>query len=476
MFTKLHLVIYFILPLIFFSCSKDPKSSLTISKLTCEYSENPIAVDTKNPRFSWVLSSKERGQQQSAYQIFVADSKERITQNIGNIWDSGRQQSSQSVHIQYAGNPLKSNQSYYWKVKIWDRQGNESKKSKIATFHTGLLYQSDWIAKWIGSGQKDEPLPQTGFYQNKNEQYELPDTIIHNGRSVLFRKEFKVNKDVKSAFVFASGLGFYELYLNGQKVENHVLAPAKTNYLKQVLYNCYDVSQKIKKGQNAVGFFLGNGWYNPYKKWWRPYRMQWFGSKRAILQLHVNFADGSKTIMVTDDSWKSHPGPILFNCIYDGEIYDATQELPNWNKPFYDDTNWKPVNVVNEPGGKMVSHMMPPIKIVQEITPIDIFNPKPGIYVYDMGQNFAGWAKLKVSGPKGSQIQMRFAEDIYPDRNINITSNEHANATSTYIHNGTGVEIYEPRFTFFGFRYVEVGGFPGKPALNNLVGCAVHSN
>ncbi len=176
------------------------------------------------------------------------------------------------------------------------------------------------------------------------EEDELGDTVKHDGRSVLLRNEFECSEKVKRARVFVVGLGYYELYLNGEKVGNHVLSPAKTNYRKEILYDTYDITNELKKGNNAVGIHLGNGWFNPYKKWWKEYRMQWFGAKRAFLQMHIEYENGDKKVIVTDENWKFQHGPVLYNCIYDGEFYDATKEIPGWADENFDDSGWEMVN------------------------------------------------------------------------------------------------------------------------------------
>jgi alpha-L-rhamnosidase len=271
------------------------------------------------------------------------------------------------------------------------------------------------------------------------------------------------------------GLGYYELNINGKRVGDKVLNPAKTNYRKQVLYDVYDVTDQLRSGQNAVGIHLGNGWFNPLKKWW-SWRMQWFGAKRAIFQLYIDFEGGSTKTIISDNSWTTAPGPVVSSCIYDGEIYDANLEKQGWDQPNYDDSDWENVNIVESPGGKMISQMMEPIKVIETIKPVALKNPQPGVYVYDMGQNFAGWARLKVQGKKGVKVVLRYAENLADNGMIDTTSNNKAKSTDTYILKGKGTELYEPFFTYHGFRYVQVTGFPGEPNPDNLEGCVVHSD
>lgn len=447
-------------------------SRTTLTQLRCEYAIAPDNLDTPAPRFSWEINATQRGQRQTAYQIRVSDNKSDLQNPSRRRWDSGKIASAASTLIPYQGPPLIRNTHYFWQVTIWDAN-DQPVESPVAEFQTALLAPADWSAQWIGSGPAIEPRHAQGFFMDRKE--ELPDTVIHDGCSLLLRREISCPDDIKRARVFVTGLGFYEFYLNGAKIGDHVLAPAKTNYREQVLYDTYDVTQQLHKGENALGIHLGNGWFNPYKKWWQPYRMQWFGAKRALLQLHVEYENGTDAIFISDQNWKHAPGPVLFNCIYDGEIYDANAEPTGWNAPGFDDRNWLPVNLVEAPGGALVSHVMPPIKITQEMPPVKIYDPAPGVRVYDLGQNFTGWVRLTVKGTQGTQIRLRFAEDIFPDGRIDVTSNEHARATATYILKGDAPETYEPRFTYFGFKYVEITGEPDLPEIENVTGCVVHS-
>ena len=443
--------------------------------LKCEYSKNPVNIDCQHPHFSWVTKSDTRGQRQTAYQVLVSRSKNNLNNENQILWNSGKKSSSQSSHIEYNGKPLNNNSQYFWKVKIWDKD-NQLIESDVAEFSTAFLSDTVWSANWIAADPVAEALSDQGFYQSLKEQYEFADTVIYDGGSVLLRREINCLNDIKRARVFVTGLGFYELYINGEKIGDHVLAPAKTNYNKQILYDTYDVTHQLKNGANALGIHLGNGWFNPYKKWWRPYRMQWFGSKRAILQLHVEYQNGETQIFTTNEQWKYSNGPVTFNCIYDGEIYDANLEQPNWAKPEFDDNEWLPVKTVKAPHGKMISHTMPAIKVIGHIKPVKKHQPSEGVYVYDMGQNFTGWVRVIFDGKKGTKVKLRFAEDINDDNTINTTSNEHAKATAIYILKGDAPEIYESRFTYFGFRYVEITGAPECPIIENVTGCVVHTD
>ncbi len=469
-----HLMVLLGTLLLLQNCDLSPTQPPTFKKLLCEYAEEPIGLDVTNPRFSWVIEANQRGQKQTDYRINVASSQTRLETEIPDLWDSGKITSSHTIHQPYQGKPLKSNQTYYWKVSVWDNLGNKL-DSKTAKFSTALLNPEDWSAKWIGTGPVIEPRHKAGFFKNPEEQKTLKDTIVHQGRSVQLRKTINCTQNIKSAKLFVTGLGYYEISINGKKVGDHVLAPAKTPYHRQVLYDTYDVGGYLKKGKNGVGIHLGNGWFNPYKKWWQEYRMQWFGYKRALIQMHVDYHDGTSQIFISDETWKSKPGPILFNCVYDGEVYDAMTEDVRWSEKDFDDSKWQPVHCVESPPGQLIAHQMPAIKVIQTIKPVKEYKPAPGVLVYDMGQNFTGWVRIDLEGSKGTTLTIRFAEDIHEDGTIDITSNEHAKATAVYRLKGDGIETYEPRFSFFGFKYVELTAFPALPAIENIEGCVVYS-
>lgn len=472
MFKKIFIILVFIS---YIGCKQQDSHTkdqlLKAENLKCEYALEPINLDVVKPRFSWTLNSNLQGQKQTACQILVSKDKEFSEL----IWDSGKMTHSGVNQITYKGKVLQSNTDYFWKVFVWDKDGNQW-ESDLAKFGTALLYQKDWNAKWVGAVPKSEPILPNGFLKNVEEQSTLTDTIEHVGRSLLLRKEFECKNMIRRAKVFVTGLGYYELFLNGNRVGDYVLSPAKTNYTKEILYDTYDITDQLKNGKNVFGIHLGNGWYNPYKKWWQEYRMQWFGAKQAILQLQIIYKDGSSALITTDENWKYHDGPVLYNCIYDGELYDVNQESEGWSSTGYNDTDWEKVYVMESSKGELRSQSMQAIKVTKKIDPVKVFKPKSGVLVYDMGQNFAGWVKITIKGEKGTKLHLQFAEDIYKDGSIDITSNEHAKAEATYILKGGGSETYEPRFTFYGFKYVEITAESELPEIEEIQGCIVHSD
>lgn len=445
------------LVLIAVSCSKP--TQVKISALKCEYKSNPVGLDVAKPRFDWILESAQRGIAQSAYQVLVASNPENLKADKGDVWDSHKIKSHRSIHIVYDGKLLESNKTYYWKVKIWDQDGNLH-ESDAAWWSTGLFNEYEWKAKWIGIDKAIGEDAPGG-----------PRTILS---ARMLRHEFILDKKIKSATAFISGLGLYELYLNGEKIGDQVLAPGLTEYNKRSFYNVYDVSKYLQTNQNAIGILLGNGRFLAPRSGGNE-QTRSFGFPKAICQILVQYEDGTETQIVTDESWKlTTDGPIRKNNEYDGEYYDARKELKNWSKTGFDDTKWMNATLVAKPGEKLVAQPSEPIKIMDELTPVSVKPLKNGAYIFDMGQNMVGWVALTVKGKSGDKVSMRFAETLNPDGSLFLDNIRTAEVTDTYVLKGEVEEKWEPRFTYHGFRYVEMTGFPGVPTLATLQGKVVH--
>ncbi len=456
------------------SCTSNEQSKFSFKKMLVEYAENPITIDDAHPRFSWIIFSGKRNQKQSAYRILVASSSKQLAEDQADLWDSGMIESGATIQHEYAGKDLESNQKYFWKVVILDGSGKVH-ESPVSGFETAILHEAEWKASWIGNGPETEPIPEKGFYGNRKEQAGMKDSITHIGNSLLLRNEVNLSKKISSAKAFVTGLGYYEFFINGQRVGDHVLSPAKTPYHKYILYDTFDVTSLLTEGKNAFGIHLGNGWYNPYKKWWNQYRMQWFGSKKAIAQIHITYTDGSTQIITTDKDWKWADGPVTYSCVYDGEVHDANLEQHGWNAINFNDSNWKVVTVCAPLKARLVSQRMPAIKVNETFLPKEVKVSVAGMKVFDMGRNFSGWVSIKAKGNKNTRLKIRFAEDIKSDGTIDATSNENAKATAEYIMKGIGEEVYEPSFTFFGFRYVELTSENGPFELLDIKGKVVYS-
>jgi alpha-L-rhamnosidase len=424
----------------------------SVKDLTIEHKKNPIGIDAKQPRFSWKIYGSTRNLIQSAYSIRVSADEKFSPGKL--VWQSGKIESGESVLITYDGPALKSSLRYFWQVKVWDNNKNESKWSEAAFWEMGLISLSDWKAKWI----------------------ELQGDTNRYSPAVHFRKEFILAKTIASARVYVTSHGYYELNLNGKKVGDQVLTPGWTSYSKRLQYQVYDVTGQVVNGKNAIAAALGDGWYRGTLGWGNNWAI--YGKRLGLLmQLKITFTDGTETTIITDESWKGNQdGAIRMNDIYNGETYDARKKLTGWNLPDYDDKNWIKVTVGNYKNDNLIASQGSPVRKIQEIKPLKVFLTPKGSVVVDMGQNMVGWVKLKVKGEKGTVVTLRHAEVLDKFGEFYTTNLRGAKVELNYTLAGTGDEIYEPRFTFMGFRYVEVRGFPGNLTTDNISGVVVHSD
>ncbi len=606
----------------FTSVLSSQPASIQPSSLRCEYRVNPLGIDVVKPRLTWVLSPSDpaaRGLKQSAYRVLVAGSEELLNSGNGDLWDSGKLASEQSIHIVYAGKPLESGRRVWWKVQVWDQAGRASGWSEAAYWSMGLLKAADWKAKWIGIDEtaplrsRSSPFwnlqrarwiwsadsaPGARYFRARfsvpagrpvqraicviaaDNEYELfvngdragkgtfvqmPDVIdignsIHSGENVLaitarhgdakkpaglivavrvefasgepmvfetsgqwktaaaapgewplasfndsawalvkdlgaygtapwgevgfaeervlparmLRKEFDVKAGLRRATAYVSGLGLFELSLNGSKVGDHVLSPGLTDYERRVQYVTLDVTRQLASGRNALGVMLGNGRFHaPRAK--VPIAMRDFGAPRLLLQLVLEYADGSSATIGSDESWKATTrGPIRANNEFDGEEYDARMEMPDWDRAGFSEAGWEPAAPMSGPKGVLVAEMAEPLRVMETVNPVSVSRLGAGRYVFDMGQNLVGWCRLKVFGPKGTRVFLRHSETLTPRGMLYVDNLRSARATDVYTLKGDGTEIYEPRFTYHGFRYVEVTGYPGEPKADALEAHVVH--
>jgi len=620
----------------------------------CEYRTNPLGIDVVKPRLNWILESDVRGQRQSAYRVLVATSVAALTEDKGDLWDSGKVRSDQSIHVVYQGRALQSGVRCYWKVRVWDKDGRASAWSESATWSMGLLHPRDWQARWIGATDRVEAPPlawvagyhaleaetadetkwvqvdlgaehridevilypptpigfesvegfgfpvrfrieasiDSDFSQRKTladfarEDYPNPgnesctfaadgvraryvrvtatqlwdrggdsepfcfalselevvsdgvnlalnastraldsversdwnlkrltdgerfadaDVTIdagsyrpertkeeRNGQgadesdsppyaAILLRKQINLSRQPVHATAYISGLGYYELYVNGRKVGDHVLDPGFTNYTQRVLYVTHDITDLLRSGRSAIGVMLGSGWYDsPAMDVWGFHLAPWIAPPKLLLQIDIEYDDGTREAVVTDASWKCATGPIVFNSIRGGQTYDARREKSGWDQPGYDDSSWHDAKIAPAPAGQLRAQFHPPIRATASIRPVKLTEPKPGVYVFDLGVNIAGWARLITSGPRGTRVKLEYNELLKPDGTVNM---EHlASLTGGRFQTGEcilaaeGVETYEPRFTYYGFRYVQVTGLKERPTLDSLVGIRVHTD
>jgi len=580
--------------------------------LRCEYRQNPLGVDASPPHLSWQSDNSERNWKQSAYQVLVSSSADNLRSGHGDVWDSGKVNSDESVGIAYKGRQLESRRRYFWKVRVWDSAGNASESVEDAWWEMGLLRPEDWSAKWITwknledeadrqdvrwiwvkgqdalaavpktsvkfrvkvkvsetpraallllavrgdytanvngrqVGKKHEwgtfdcrdigdelkvgeniveikvtapNLPQWGPNANakttkaglaalikiteangsieriptgekweaapENESAWQPANVVANlsdqrlgdpgpmpQPAVSFRRNFDASKTVARARLYVTALGSYRVFLNGNRVSSDLLTPDFTDYRKRVLYQTYDVTEFVNSGKNAISALLGDGWYGSALTW---VGMHFFAPpNRLRVQLELDYSDGGHDTITTDESWKASASPILQSQVYGGETYDARREQTGWQLPAFDDSSWTQVSIAGSPAVALTSQPAEPVHVIDTLAPKSV-NPLPsGAYVFDMGQNMVGWVTLKVKGPSGTKIRLRFAEIRNTDGTIYTENLRNADATDTYITKGGGEETFAPHFTFHGFRYVELSGFPGKPTLTTIQGNVLSS-
>lgn len=452
------------------SCSTR-NSDLHPVNLKCEYRIEPT-IDKDDPRFEWRFetSSQQRNRSQTAYRILVASDLQMLNSDQADLWDTGKRNSDHSLQIEYAGKPFQSGQTIYWKVKIWDEDSLESAWSEPAKFHVGLLADSDWRASWIGfdeawSDTTIKSKPWANRMKQKTDYRPLPAPYL--------RKDFELTGNVKNAKVYITALGIYELYINGNRVGDDYFNPGWTDYNTRIYYNTYEVGQLLKPGKNTIAAVLGDGWYVGNVANRGQYR---YGKKlRLKAQLVVEHESSCDTI-VTDGSWKASYGPIREGDMQGGETYDARLEMPDWNTSEFNDSNWKSVTVIDTITAQLQLYPGEPIRKIEEIKPVSVFKLGQDTFIVDMGQNFAGWARLKVSGTRGDSVVMRFAEKLNADSSLHTRNLRTARCTDTYVLKGEGEEIWEPRFTYHGYQFIEVTGFPGELKAENITGIVVHSD
>ena len=439
---------------------------LKLSNLRCDYRVNPLGIDAATPRLSWELQSSHKGILQSAYRILVSDDTLSLEKNKGTIWDSKKINSDASIQVAaFAGTPaapsagpvLLPARTYYWKVMVWDNRGDTSRWSRIAFWQTGLYSSADWKgARWIAyedlpdSGRRI-PGPSVTDPSAKGEKKSGPfrDTLP------LFRKEFTVGKPLKKATAFICGLGHFEMSLNGKKTGDHFLDPGWTKYDKKALYVTFDITGQLQQGPNAIGVILGNGFYYIPRERYHKLTVA-YGYPKMIARILLEYADGSTEDIVSDATWKTAPGPILFSSMYGGEDYDARKEQAGWDTPRFDDKNWRAPVMVAGPSA-LYAQSEEPLKVFENFLPRKITRLKPDIWVYDLGQNASGIPQVQVSGEKGKTIRIVPAELVDADS----AANQKATGKPFYYEytlKGGGAEIWQPRFSYYGFRYLQVEG------------------
>jgi len=428
---------------------------LAVKNLRCEYKSDPLGIDVRKPRLSWELTSTERGVLQTSYEIRVAASETELAKGK-TLWESGKQSSDASNQVEYSGPAFESRKIYYWQVRVADNRGHLTGWSKAARWETGLLEPTDWKAKWITPN--------------------LPEDETKSNTAPLLRREFSINRKVERARLYATAMGLYEMSLNGKRVGEEYFTPGWTSYDFRYQYQTYDVTNDLKSGANCIGAILGDGWFRGRLAWDPKNNRNHYGKKLALLaQLVITFNDGSQQIVGSDQQWKSATGPLLLSDIYDGETYDARVEQASWNDAGFNDKDWQSVTILEAPKATLVAPAGPPVKAIEEIAPIKVLKTPAGNTVLDMGQNMVGWIRFRVTAPAGTTITLRHAEVLDKAGNFYTENLRAAKQTIRYTTKGQGIEIFQPHFTFQGFRYVAVSGWPGELHRQDFTGVVVHS-
>lgn len=508
-------------------------SALEVQNQRCEYLVNPMGLYETHPRLSWTLISRQRADVQTAYRIIVASNPGTLSENQGDVWDTGKVESGETAQITYAGKPLVSREEIYWKVCVWDRDGKQGAWSRPAHWVMGLLQPEDWKAKWIstevatpgtgtlvinkaiygtedGSTNRDvTSLLQKQIKENRisfaaqnrslggdpsngkrkhlvvdyvyngktnkvtiaeNQTFSVPDTAELR----YLRKAFVTDSQVRRATLYITALGLYEARINGRRVGDHILAPDWTDYRKRLQYQAYDVTSYVNTGSNAIGALVANGWYSGTIG---NGGHQFFGKVPVLkAQLEMVTFNDQTNVITTDESWITHPSPILSSDFMMGESYDARLEVKDWDCPGLDEKDWVPATVRQEKNVPLEGQNMEPVRQTGLIHPKEIKEPKPGVYVFDLGQNMVGVVRLNVQAPAGTTITIRHAEMLNPDGTVYTKNLRGAPSIDHYTCKGDGIEVWQPKFTFHGFRYVELTGLPIKPTREAVTGIVIGSD
>ena len=468
-------------------------TGISPAELRCEYLSNPEGIDIPDPRFYWKLVSDENGQYQTAYKVLVATSAENLNKNIGDAFDSKKTKSGQNTHVVYKGAKLKPASEYFWKVRVWDKNNKPSEWSETATFSTGLFTDSDWkSAQWIAWKPQQEW--ETEWWQKKDIELKCTELYLpsyfgarmsmweryyfHKDKpydpAPLYRKEFSPKKQVRSAKAFISGIGYYELFINGKRVGDHVLDPGWTNYTKTILYVSHDISNLVKQGQNAIGVMLGRGNYGliALDHWGFYQKSGYIGQPKLKCRFVLEYTDGTEENIVSDLSWKVTGGPILYDCPHMGELYDANKEIKGWNEPGLNDIAWDKVQPAPSPGGEMKAQLCQPIRVVKTFNPKVVFPEDFGAQRIDAGTNMAGWIRVKVDAPKGAQIIVYYGENKNPLDHDQPGGYQQM----AYIAKGVPGEIAECHFSYKGFRYATIKGHVKTLSPEDIEICQVNTD
>lgn len=474
---KLLFTLVFLLPVAFPGTAAVGRG-VKFSGLTCNYVEEPIGMGDKKPLLGWRIDTDRAGYLQGSYRVLVASDKALLDADCGDIWDSGIVADGKSQHVKFAGTPLLPCCDYYWKVKVWDVSGLESDWSPVASWRTGLFEEFDWEGEWVSS-KFAELLPHRRYKSNRRVEHE--NWFMEDSAAVYMRREVEIPVPVRKATAFICGLGYYELYINGRKVGDRVMDPLFTDYDKRVVYATYDVTDYFSTGSNAFGILLGNGWYSlPTRDVFGMHDANWHTPPKVRLNVVVEYESGARDVIVTDRTWKWGHGEIVYNSVRSGETIDHTKSVHGWNEPGFCDSLWRNVCHVPAPLGKLTADPMPPMRVAKELNPVGITETGPGVYLVDFGENLTGWVETRVRGSRGQTVELQFNEVLKADGSLDTqNSTWHTRGryqTELLILGGDGEETFEPRFTYHGFRYMQVRGLTYKPSPEDFTAKCVHTD
>lgn len=439
-------------------------SDLSVSSLRCEYLVDPLGIDETRPRLSWAIESSRRGVRQLAYRLRAARSAEALSRGEADLWDSGRVESPRTIHHTYEGTELTSRDTCFWQVETWDNHGNHA-VSETASWTVGLLSPDDWQARWIAADPR---------ILERDPEAIVP-TLTEPGTPGLFRKEFELPAGIRRATVYASARGVFELRIGGERISEDYLAPEWTDYDKRIHYRTYDVTGLLRPGRNALGAILGDGWWSGYVGW-QETRARYGSLENSLLvQLEVELESGERLTIATDDSWRCETGPILSSDFMMGEIHDGRRERTGWDRSAFDDAKWLPAKTVSAPEVPLVSQRSEPVRITDLLEPVSRNEIEPGVFIYDLGQNIAGWVRLRLKAAPGTRLTLRHAERLQPDGRLYTENLRRATSTDTLIVGPSGEVDWQPHFTFHGFQYIELSGLETAPPAGSVTGCMVQS-
>lgn len=411
-------------------------------------------IDCPAPRFSWRLQATRRNVRQTSYRIRVATSPSLLSRGRADMWDSGTQTSDRSLYISYAGKPLASGTRYYWQVEVGTTVGRCT--SAVSHWLTGLMSPGEWQAQWIGGSFGSDVENPADRRTRVNARY--------------LRKDFTIPGNIRQAVLYISGLGLYKAYINGHQLGTQVLAPGPTNYDREVFYNTFDVTRELRRGANAIGVVIGNGRFMAM----RSPGMRGFGLPRLLAQLVVTTTDGRRMVVGTDTTWQMMAdGPIQTNNEFDGEVYNARKAMDGWGKAGYQARGWRQAEIVKRPAPIVRAQLNPNIHVMDSVRPRSIYRTSDGRYIMDMGQNMVGWLRIRLHGNEGDTLRLRFAERLKDRDSLFMLNLRTALVTDTYIADHRPA-VWEPSFTYHGFRYVELSGFSHQPRLEDIQGQVVY--